>query len=99
VDHEVLELENSQLRHRAALSPLRSVTQKASVRSVDKTETYQGSNMLSASPTQMSPSQVTTVRDLRPATDCQLFKLRRSMDAAMRRCGAGPSRETEVKSL
>jgi hypothetical protein len=93
--------------------------------------------MLSASPTQLSPSQVTTVRDLRLATQCQLFSQpdlkwdrlaragqelvvlpdhparllvepfvehlavasRRSMDAAMRRCSAGPSRETEVKSL
>jgi hypothetical protein len=89
--------------------------------------------MLSALPTQLAPSQVITIEDLRPATECQLFSqpdlkwdrlaqrgqelivwpvhpasllvehmavaLRQSIDAAMRRCGAGPSRETEVKSL
>ncbi|MGA7929673.1 MAG: hypothetical protein WCA20_27230 [Candidatus Sulfotelmatobacter sp.] len=93
--------------------------------------------MQSASPTQLSPSQVATVTDLRPATECQFFSqpdlkwdrlaqpgqevivlpvnpasrlvepfaehlavaLRRSVDAAMRRCDAGPSRETLFKSL
>jgi hypothetical protein len=69
--------------------------------------------LLSASSTLWSPSPVTTVADLCPATKYRLFMptwvgpvvehlavaRKRSMDAAMRRRSAGPSGKKEFNSL